>query len=1128
MHSYFICSLVIWRQSLSLPAIATTMETFPLRPPQFSDDVAFLPAWLQPNHSASTPQNLDDEEFSCHSLQNVGENNQVKDSNLSAIKDSRYICQLYLSGEESSPVTLTTSCEKVLHFNLHLSTDGTPSIISNPPLHTSHDDKLNSALALVDTSEMRECNIGHVIPKMNTVPSPSSDKNFGNFTNQTPLSNAAGQKSLEILNSNSAEDDDISDAVELSVAASEALAIHNIVQSGSFSEVLSTSAIIEVALRVKQARLVVSYCFEDFDNSADSLSDIGDSDMEDAFKDVGLFISSLDNTSFNDLSTSRVKETPMSEVPGEDEEVQCEWQKDQEIYFDNCVALELQDINPDTNKSKDLPPEISDNEKLEKLCRNPPLEIFVNQSQNGNLDDQQTLQKEKNDIAHEDGFPHQLELKSIPQSQHLSRRTLESTSTIWHSHYADINEVKDGSSCRFQSRWFGGWTGTEVDAFGQLKSKGRNMLPKFFVGETSYLSESMDVFPDQSSIVHHQHYCSKPVESGRPFEDSCKTVSEGAFVSQEVVKDSASFIDPLCSTVPCSISVQTSDFFLHKNNKDDNRDLDAFKNLPTGMEIAQTSSDPNDKTVGREKHNMLDCDDVGPDPQIRQQLTSLKTYNTGMPGNSAFSFKRKFDCGFVSFGENDARVVADSNSLNDKDITKQLPVRSLSNCASAKSNEEVQEMKLLPVEQYVSCTNTSGWSKKQLPVKSAFKCSTGEENHADNVCARLVQDESEVNEVERQVNVDTIPTSPFRICRRIQRVKAPKLNVSDCTTTNLLEDQAPDKICHKFRQIPQDQSVNLLIGDVPTRKRVRFSNVDFQLQVPQVQLGKNLSRMRTCENRSSCRLGYRPENSDHEHVTVSQEVKERLTKCCIKGRKRAIFQGLDFLLTGFSKKKEKEIEGLLRKHGGMVLSDIPAPPPYPRRKSLRLNAERLPVVLCTKKLQTTKFLYGCAVNAFLLKVGWAYNSIRVGSVLPPDKYIILSNNRMQNQIGKSISQNDNDYIFDKVGIMLHGTPSFCTKFARVIKHGRGQVYKSLQWLVQSLQKKKISLGAVVAEDENRATRLLKRCASEQKLSFMPARWITNSLFEGKLLPLTENHHLSNSRAIRNSDVPVLPEWSQEI
>ncbi|KAH9617115.1 hypothetical protein KSS87_001839, partial [Heliosperma pusillum] len=141
---------------------------------------------------------------------------------------------------------------------------------------------------------------------------------------------------------------------------------------------------------------------------------------------------------------------------------------------------------------------------------------------------------------------------------------------------------------------------------------------------------------------------------------------------------------------------------------------------------------------------------------------------------------------------------------------------------------------------------------------------------------------------------------------------------------------------------------------------------------------------------------------------------------------------------------------------------------------------------CLLQLQTTTFLYGCAVNAFLLKAGWAYDSIKAGSVLPPDKYEILSNRaeRVLNHIGKSITQNEVDYIFVKVGIMLHGTHSFCTRFAKCIKHGRGLVYKSLQWLVQSLEKKKISLGAIVVEEENRATRHLKKYASEQKIPVM--------------------------------------------
>lgn len=37
------------------------------------------------------------------------------------------------------------------------------------------------------------------------------------------------------------------------------------------------------------------------------------------------------------------------------------------------------------------------------------------------------------------------------------------------------------------------------------------------------------------------------------------------------------------------------------------------------------------------------------------------------------------------------------------------------------------------------------------------------------------------------------------------------------------------------------------------------------------------------------------------------------------------------------------------------------------------------------QLQTTKFLYGCAVNAPILKVKWLADSVAAGSVVPPEK-----------------------------------------------------------------------------------------------------------------------------------------------
>ena len=91
------------------------------------------------------------------------------------------------------------------------------------------------------------------------------------------------------------ESNDIGDAVELSIAASEALVIHDLVKMESVSETLSTEAVLEIALRVKQARLegledgFLSSSMES--DCSDSLSDLNDFLMEDAYADIGLPVS---------------------------------------------------------------------------------------------------------------------------------------------------------------------------------------------------------------------------------------------------------------------------------------------------------------------------------------------------------------------------------------------------------------------------------------------------------------------------------------------------------------------------------------------------------------------------------------------------------------------------------------------------------------------------------------------------------------------------------------------------------------------------------------------------------------------------------------------------------------------
>lgn len=46
------------------------------------------------------------------------------------------------------------------------------------------------------------------------------------------------------------------------------------------------------------------------------------------------------------------------------------------------------------------------------------------------------------------------------------------------------------------------------------------------------------------------------------------------------------------------------------------------------------------------------------------------------------------------------------------------------------------------------------------------------------------------------------------------------------------------------------------------------------------------------------------------------------------------------------------------------------------------------------------------------------------------------------------------------------------------------MFKTLLWLVQNLDTEKISLAVIVSENENRASRHLKQCASERKIAMM--------------------------------------------
>ena len=79
-------------------------------------------------------------------------------------------------------------------------------------------------------------------------------------------------------------------------------------------------------------------------------------------------------------------------------------------------------------------------------------------------------------------------------------------------------------------------------------------------------------------------------------------------------------------------------------------------------------------------------------------------------------------------------------------------------------------------------------------------------------------------------------------------------------------------------------------------------------------------------------------------------MKHSLTNYCRRVVNEFIFQGTEFLLTGFSSQKERDTEALIRNAGGVVLSDIPSPPNSRGKRISTLYRLQLPIILCMRKV----------------------------------------------------------------------------------------------------------------------------------------------------------------------------------
>ncbi|MCL7043551.1 hypothetical protein MKW94_021658 [Papaver nudicaule] len=737
------------------------------------------------------------------------------------------------------------------------------------------------------------------------------------------------------------------DAIELSIAASEALVISEIIKEDSAS--FPAATIVDIALCVKKARNSVCSdgldCISDFvATEVDEtylLSDLDEDDMAAAFEDVGLSSTQLDTI----CCSSSVKNNKCSSF-----RISCDG--------------EAQNV--------DARPQMFDYNDI--YCENK-------------LED--ALAMGSNFSKYSPGYVHKQKLQDDPslalkthyhQSVHNNRSTLE---------------IPEG-----------------VEAIVDLEVNTTKAIPKFFIAETSFLSESADVVRDENLIAPNPGFMSQIASLSSVAYDGFRGTanSERIEVSQNICS-SDSLTDLLCSVVPCSISQTNTDVMTTSQKIEENG---AGKNWYTQLRLE--NSLPSTRRLNyKYPHGedvFLNVNGEGSTVSCHRRLTSLNTYST---------------LGLSLAANSEGMVDCFKPSL--KDPTKFLFSESC-------------------VCEYYDRDHDGPAIANPAPIWPESKGNTG-------VVSVQSAARAEMTEFKILTGFDS------------QR-KISSLSPYDST-----------------------QNLNGREDLDPARKRVRFS--DAEIIFEERRFSQKLQSAHEMRSRIT-RARKRSKGSSLLSDLRCEEVNTCRSTWKIMDKTKTIFLGLEFLLTGFSSQRQTKLGALISRHGGFVLSEVPSP--SRGMKGSKCKHRPLPIVISSRK------------------VGIETPSSRL--IFPLRRYIIFSHQCGSKfaRIGWPVCCNKKTRIFDGVGIMLHGRSGFCNKFAKVVKHGGGQLFKTLQWLIQSLKTESISLGAIVAEDEGRTSRHLRQCASEQRLQIMPVSWIVNSLHLGQLLPIEEKHQFSSPPKIK--------------
>ncbi|XP_019706035.1 uncharacterized protein [Elaeis guineensis] len=888
------------------------------------------------------------------------------------------------------------------------------------------------------------------------------------------------QRKLETCNLRNA---DVNDAVELSVAASEAMVISEMVSSSCQSELLEAKTILEIAVRVKHARNQCCLDIEDGPTSSDEidetdeLCDLDESFMADAFEDVGLSISHFVNSSYNSPGG---KKYPDNFCSSEHRILQSSYPWEQNTHVSESLCCDKEERQSKKLKAQ----EVETPETVAQTCG-----AIAITSKN-------------------------LPLKPLSVQQARPSVCLYSdsnTSCLKNQSIAQVQEVQNTDALPAKQM------GLEEDQIilkvGKVNIQGdasnRKNIKDLFDGETSFISESMDIIDDHPI---EQRMGAEPEIIGSS-STPCTNIprfacQENASAYGELMRSSGlSSVDPLCSVVPCSISSDDAFIIYDSNQKKNEEDDEKFMSSKADVEEQISNGKPTEpnflETLSPRRFAQAEeCDlpkkhakDFGM-PSCKQ-VSSLKPYSMVMPILNT-SKKMVFHYDSVS-SLNMGGKIKDSFH-NERNTHHFLPNKD--DCSvplkCTDKNVHVDRPK----------NSNSFGSKVQDSVDEPFPLLEAQHNAFGILCHEHKKGSSPfvLNKKHRlqACNITLISDGEEGSLRGFSALKMRK-----CKSKVLMSEVIHKDQTNSTSHVPLQRSLRLCPPNkqVLENKQVHFLEAKHNIDSPKIS-----ARLQSSYglNSSHCRTSKRAKNSTSQHKSGTKRSYNHRTSCDEVDGKEMIFLGLEFLLTGFSSQKRKELEALIRKYGGYVLSNIPACSPDLRGKwKVDPACWKLPIILSPKKVQTTKFLYGCAINTWTLNASWLVDSVQDGSVLSPGKYMTRPAQLPAGEglrIGEPLCFDDHSLIFDRVGIMLYGKVSFCTKFSKIIKHGGGRVFKSLQRLVQSLKDEKNKLGAILVENGASVSRHLKHCASENNLQTVPASWIVNSLFSGKLLPFKKDRY----------------------